>query len=77
MPGLASGRAFGLHISRYRKFLRHRPESIGKQKSSQSFLSLDLYKTNEGDIVVKPKGGSGTGEPTGYRVDLLKKLPGL
>jgi len=35
----------------------------------------DLYKTKGGDIVVKPKGGSGTGEPTGYTTEHLKHLP--
>jgi RHS repeat-associated protein len=28
----------------------------------------DLYKKPNGDVVVKPKGGSGPGEPTGYNV---------
>ena len=35
----------------------------------------DLYKTKGGDIVVKPKSGSGTGEPTGYTTEHLKHLP--
>jgi RHS repeat-associated protein len=35
----------------------------------------DLYKAKGGDIVVKPKGGSGTGEPTGYTTEHLKRLP--
>ncbi len=29
-------------------------------------------KNADGEIVVKPKGGSGTGEPTGYNVEQLK-----
>ena len=36
----------------------------GKKNASQR----DLYKTPDGEIVVKPKGGAGPGEPTGYNV---------
>ena len=35
----------------------------------------DLYKNANGEIVVKPKGGSGPGEPTGYTTDHLKPPP--
>jgi hypothetical protein len=36
----------------------------------------DLYETPNGDIVVKPKGGSGEGEPTGINInDVGKKTP--
>jgi len=45
---------------------------VGRKNVSK----YDLYKTKEGDIVVKGKGGSGSGEPTGYTVEHLKKLPG-
>jgi putative RNase toxin 33 of polymorphic toxin system len=34
---------------------------VGKNVSK-----YDLYKNAAGDIVVKPKGSSGSGEPTGY-----------
>jgi RHS repeat-associated protein len=30
---------------------------------------LDLYKKPNGDVVVKPKGGNGPGEPTGYNIN--------
>jgi hypothetical protein len=36
----------------------------GKKNASQR----DLYKTADGEIVVKPKGGAGPGEPTGYNI---------
>ncbi|HZI51019.1 MAG TPA: polymorphic toxin type 33 domain-containing protein [Terriglobia bacterium] len=36
---------------------------------------FDLYKTRDGNIAVKPKGGSGTGEPTGYTPEFVKRLP--
>lgn len=29
----------------------------------------DLYKDPDGNIVVKPKGGSGPGDPTGLNID--------
>jgi hypothetical protein len=35
----------------------------------------DLYKSSDGDIVAKPKGSSGPGEPTGYTVEHLKPHP--
>jgi hypothetical protein len=31
-----------------------------------------MYKNDHGDIVVKPKGSSGPGEPTGYTTEHLK-----
>jgi RHS repeat-associated protein len=37
--------------------------------------NLDLYKNDEGDIVVKPKGSSGAGEPTGYTTEHLQPPP--
>jgi hypothetical protein len=40
---------------------------VGKNVSK-----YDLYKNANGAIVVKPKGGSGPGEPTGYTSDHLK-----
>jgi Bacterial toxin 33 len=35
----------------------------------------DLYKNSDGDIVAKPKGSSGPGEPTGYTVENLEPQP--
>lgn len=43
-------------------------ETMGTRKVGK----LDLYKNDQGEIVVKPKGSSGPGEPTGYTTEHLK-----
>jgi hypothetical protein len=44
-------------------------DALGTGKNMGKY---DLYQNSEGDIVAKPKGGSGPGEPTGYTVEHLK-----
>jgi RHS repeat-associated protein len=44
-------------------------DALGTDKGLSKF---DLYKNSDGDIVVKPKGSSGEGEPTGYTTEDLK-----
>lgn len=39
-----------------------------KLKGGKSTGKTDLYKKPNGDIVIKPKGGNGPGEPTGYNI---------
>ena len=39
---------------------------------TKSVGKYDLYKSGNGEIVAKPKGSSGAGEPTGYTTDDLK-----
>jgi len=39
---------------------------------TKSVGKYDLFKNADGEIVAKPKGSSGTGEPTGYTTDDLK-----
>ena len=47
------------------------PEDL---KGGRKTGELDLYKKPNGDIVVKPKGGRGEGEPTGYNIkDICKR----
>lgn len=38
-------------------------------KGGRSASKLDLYKDRDGNIYIKPKGGSGAGEPTGLNIN--------
>jgi Bacterial toxin 33 len=40
-------------------------EIVGKKNSGR----YDLYKDKQGNIYIKPKGGQGTGEPTGLNIN--------
>ena len=42
-----------------------------KTQSGKNASHYDLYTEPNGDIVVKPKGGTGIGTPTGYNVNEL------
>lgn len=42
---------------------------IHEIKGAKGASTRDLYKTPGGDIVVKPKGGTGPGEPTGLNIN--------
>jgi RHS repeat-associated protein len=44
----------------------HDPEEI---KGGKATGKLDLYKDKKGNIYIKPKGGSGPGEPTGININ--------
>jgi RHS repeat-associated protein len=44
-------------------------DALGTDKNLSKY---DLYENSEGEIVAKPKGSSGTGEPTGYTTEDLK-----
>jgi hypothetical protein len=46
----------------------HDPHSLKPKLNGSRF---DLYKTPEGDIVIKLKGGVGPGEPTGININDL------
>jgi RHS repeat-associated protein len=46
----------------------HHPHSLKPKVGGSKF---DLYKTANGDIVVKPKGGRGEGDPTGININDL------
>ena len=41
------------------------PEEL---KGGKSTGKLDLYKDPQGNIIIKPKGGAGPGEPTGINI---------
>jgi RHS repeat-associated protein len=44
-------------------------ETAEEIKGEKHAGQRDLYKKPNGDIVVKPKGGKGPGEPTGYNIN--------
>ncbi len=44
-------------------------ETAEEMKGSKHAGQRDLYKKPNGDVVVKPKGGKGPGEPTGYNIN--------
>jgi hypothetical protein len=46
----------------------YHPHDLKPQKKGAHF---DLYKTPNGDIVVKPKGGRGEGDPRGININDL------
>ena len=46
-------------------------ESI-KTPGGKNAAKYDLYVKPSGDIVVKPKGGKGLGEPTGFNIRDIK-----
>lgn len=47
-------------------------DDVHAAKGGKSASKRDLYKKPNGDIVVKPKGGKGPGEPTGFNMKDLK-----
>jgi len=47
------------------------PEQLEKGMFGRGTGSTDLYKTPDGEIVVKGKGGVGPGEPTGININNL------
>jgi hypothetical protein len=47
------------------------PEIIKDETFPGSGGKIDLYKTPDGDIVIKGKGGVGPGEPTGININKL------
>jgi hypothetical protein len=48
-------------------------EKIRKEMDPHDFKGMssryDLYKDSKGNIYIKPKGGRGEGEPTGYNIN--------
>ncbi len=44
-------------------------EDIHSLKGGKHASRRDLYKDKNGNIVIKPKGGNGIGEPTGLNID--------
>ncbi|MFT7860896.1 MAG: RHS repeat-associated core domain-containing protein, partial [Sulfurimonas sp.] len=49
--------------------LKRGGEDIHDLKGGKNASKRDLYKNKNGDILVKPKGGSGLGEPTGLNIN--------
>nr|WP_169304331.1 polymorphic toxin type 33 domain-containing protein [Pedobacter frigoris] len=41
-------------------------------KGGKSTGKIDLYKKPNGDVVIKPKGGNGPGEPAGINLNDLR-----
>lgn len=48
------------------------PHEIKQSGSGGRVSDKDLYKDREGNVLVKPKGGKGPGEPTGINLNDLK-----
>jgi len=46
---------------------------IHELKGGKNASKLDLFKDKTGDISVKPKNGSGPGDPTGLNINDYKK----
>lgn len=44
-------------------------------KGGKGASGKDLYQDKDGNVVVKPKVGSGPGEPTGYNMNDLSSEP--
>jgi hypothetical protein len=53
------------------KKLRDAGYDIHDLKGGKKAAQYDLYKDTSGNIFVKPKGGTGPGEPTGINVNDL------
>lgn len=45
---------------------------IHDPKGGKNASKYDLYKNRDGDILVKPKGGRGSGDPTGLNINDFK-----
>jgi hypothetical protein len=58
-------------IQKRNQKLRDAGYDIHDLKGGKKAAQYDLYKDTSGNIYVKPKGGTGPGEPTGINVNDL------
>jgi len=43
-------------------------------KGNKHTGEIDLFKTKDGEILIKPKSGIGPGEPTGFNLNELNEV---